>query len=77
MSNQETGINYYLDRIPNGYQVMDYPKSGDPGYVGSRIFNILFYNRTLTDNSDTNACWATLVADSTTRHPDSSFTSCG
>lgn len=71
------GINYYLDRLPNGYQLMEYPKSSDDSHVCSKIYDTLFLKSTLTDVSDTNVCWVTLAADSMTRNPDFSFTSCG
>jgi hypothetical protein len=32
------GINYYLDRLPRGYQVMDYPKIGDESVVGLNLY---------------------------------------
>jgi hypothetical protein len=31
------GINYYLDRLPSGYQLMDYPKLGDDSFVSYRL----------------------------------------
>lgn len=71
------GINYYLDRLPSGYQLMDYPKPGDESIVSPNIHSLQLNRRWLMKDSDTSVYLVTLAADSMTRNLDSSLISCG
>jgi hypothetical protein len=71
-----TGFNYYLDKLPDGYQVMDYPNFQDENMVGTtRASGHL--GLSLTMNSDTNASSATRAVDTITPRSSSSHISCG
>jgi hypothetical protein len=72
-----TGINHYLDRLPSGYQLMDYPKLGDDSVVGYHNKPSWPTSGFLTNSSDTNVCSVTLAANSSTHNSNSLLTSYG